>query len=225
MGQKTNPNGFRLGIVKDWDSNWFSTSNYPELLLEDFYIKRYMKDELSRAGVASVRIKRKAGLVEIIVRVARPGIIYGRSTIDMAVLKKHLQDRSGKNINILVVEEKNADLSSRLLALWVTGQLERRIPFRRAMKMAIQRSLKAGAKGIKIKCAGRLGGVEIARSESYHEGKVPLHTLRANIDYSFTEALTTYGKIGIKVWIYKGEIYNFVPENSLQKEKVNQGKR
>ena len=225
MGQKTNPNGLRLGIVRDWDSNWFATANYPEFLLEDFYIKNYIKTELNRAGVATVKVKRKADLVELIVHVARPGMIYGKSSIDLAVIKDHLQKYTSKIVNIHISEERSPDLSGRLLALWITGQLERRVPFRRAMKMAVQRALKSGAQGIKIKCAGRLGGVEIARSESYHEGKVPLHTLRANIDYAFTEALTTYGKIGVKVWIYKGEVYDFTPDVSSPREHVNKVKR
>jgi len=225
MGQKTNPNGLRIGIVKDWDSNWFALNDYPEFLLEDFYIKDYIKKELNRAGVSRVRVKRKADLIEVLVNSARPGIIFGKSSIDLTVLKVHLQKYSGKKVNIHIIEEKNPDMCSRLLALWITGQLERRIPFRRAMKMAVQRAQKAGAQGVKVACAGRLGGVEIARSESYHEGKVPLHTLRADIDYSFTEALTTYGKIGVKVWIYKGEVYDFVSDNSVPKDKPRDSKR
>lgn len=225
MGQKTNPNGLRLGIVRDWDSNWFATNSYPEFLLEDFYIKNYIKTELNRTGVATVKVKRKADLVEIIVTVARPGMIYGKSSIDLSILKSHLESYTKKVVNIHVSEEKLPDLNGRLLALWITGQLERRVPFRRAMKMAVQRALKSGAEGVKIKCAGRLGGVEIARSESYHEGKVPLHTLRADIDYAFTEALTTYGKIGVKVWVYKGEVFEFTPDVSSPKENTNQAKR
>jgi small subunit ribosomal protein S3 len=206
MGQKCNPTGLRLGIVKDWDYTWFATDGYAANVFEDFTIRNYITRELSRAGISKINIKRKSDLVEIIVRVARPGMIFGKSNIDLELINAELSKMAKKKTVIKITEEKNQDCNSRLLASWVTGQLEKRIPFRRAMKMAIQKSQKAGAKGIRIACAGRLGGVEIARTESYMEGKVPLHTLRADIDYAFTEALTTYGKIGVKVWIYHGEI-------------------
>ena len=216
MGQKSNPHGLRLGIVKDWDYTWFATDNYAANVLEDFNIRNFITNELSRAGISKINIKRKSDYVELIVKVARPGIIFGKSGIDIDLITADVSKMTGKKTNIKITEEKNHDGNSRLLASWVTGQLERRIPFRRAMKMAIQKSQKAGAKGIRISCAGRLGGVEIARTESYMEGKVPLHTLRADIDYAFTEALTTYGKIGVKVWIYNGEIIK--KENSLKNQ-------
>jgi len=206
MGQKSNPNGLRLGIVKDWDYTWFATDNYANFVLEDFKIRNFILTELSRAGVSKLNIRRKSDYIEVIVKVARPGIIFGKSSLDLEVITKSLNDLTRKKVNIKILEEKRQDSNSRLLASWIAAQLEKRVPFRRAMKMAIQKSQKAGAKGIRIACAGRLGGVEIARTESYMEGKVPLHTLRADIDYAFTEALTTYGKIGVKVWVYHGEI-------------------
>lgn len=206
MGNKANPRGLRLGIVSDWDCTWFATSEYPQLILEDLMIKDFIKKELSRAGVATTRINRKSDSCEVVVTVARPGVIFGKSGFDLDAVKKELSQRTKKKISINVQEEKDPDLNSKLVATWVTSQLEKRIPFRRAMKMAMQRVMKAGAEGIKISSSGRLGGVEIARTEWYKEGKIPLHTFRADIDFAFTEALTTYGKIGVKVWIYKGEI-------------------
>ena len=206
MGNKANPRGLRLGIVSDWDSTWFAISDYPKLILEDILVKGIVKKELFRAGVSSVHINRKADACEVVATVARPGVIFGKSGFDLDAVKKDLEKKTKRKFSILVHEERDPDLSARLVATWVTGQLERRIPFRRAMKMAMQRVMKAGAEGVKISSSGRLGGVEIARNEWYKEGKIPLHTFRADIDYAFTEALTTYGKIGVKVWIYKGEI-------------------
>jgi small subunit ribosomal protein S3 len=185
--------------------------DYPSLVLEDFYIRNLLRSELSRAAVSDIKINRMSDYIEIIVKVARPGVIFGKNGLDLNVYKEDFMERTGRRVNIKIVEEKRPDVSARLLSLWVAGQIEKRIPFRRAMKMTVQRALKSGAEGIKVHCSGRLGGVEIARSEWYREGRVPLHTLRANIDYSFTEALTTYGKIGVKVWIYKGDIFDGVP--------------
>lgn len=206
MGQKASPSGLRLGIVKDWDASWFSDSSYGAFLLEDFKVRNYLKKELFKGGVSRIVMRRKAEHTEAVVYVARPGIIFGRNSTDTTHLTEDLKKIVGKTIRVSIVEEKNVEMSSKLVGEWVASQLERRIPFRRAMKMAVQKSIKAGALGVKISCAGRLGGAEIARSEWYREGKVPLHTLRADIDYSFSEALTTYGKIGVKVWIYKGEV-------------------
>jgi small subunit ribosomal protein S3 len=211
MGQKINPKLMRLGIVKDWENTWFSIQDYPELILEDFYIRNLIRTELSRAAVSDIKIKRMSDYIEIIVTVARPGIIFGRNGLDLNLYKEALSEKTGRKVNIKIVEEKVPDTSSRLLSLLVAGQIEKRVPFRRAMKMAVQRALKSGAEGVKIYCAGRLGGVEIARSEWYREGRVPLHTIRANIDYSFTEAITTYGKIGVRVWVYKGDIFDGIP--------------
>jgi small subunit ribosomal protein S3 len=207
MGQKANPNGLRLGIIRDWESTWFSENGYADLVLEDFNLRKTLRESLSRAGVSKIHIKRKANVTEVDVTVAKPGIVLGKGGVEVNALQAELTSRFQKAIKINVIEEKNPDLSSRLVGEWVCAQLEKRVVFRRAMKMAVQRTLKSGAKGVKICCAGRLGGAEIARTEWYREGKVPLHTFRADIDYAFCEALTTYGKIGVKVWIYRGEVF------------------
>jgi small subunit ribosomal protein S3 len=206
MGQKANPNGLRLGIVKDWDANWFSDTSYGVFLLEDFKIRNFLKKELFKGGVSRILVNRKAEYTEANVFIARPGVIFGKNTVDTSTLVAELKKLTGKTVKVNIIEEKNIEMSSRLVGEWVTFQLEKRVPFRRVMKMAVQKSMKAGALGVKVMCAGRLGGAEIARSEWYREGKVPLHTLRADIDYAFSEALTTYGKIGVKVWIYKGDV-------------------
>ena len=221
MGNKAHPKGLRLGIVKDWDCHWYAEREYPKFVLEDLSIRSFLNDELARAGVAQIVINRKSGTTEAVAYVARPGIIFGKTGIDLAAVKAALIKKLKKKVTIKVIEEKHPDLNARLLGTWITGQLERRIPFRRAMKMAMQRALKSGAEGIKVACAGRLGGAEIARTEWYKEGKIPLHTFRADIDYAFTEALTTYGKIGVKVWIYKGEVLTkkaFVPDTVESRE-------
>lgn len=206
MGQKANPNGLRLGIVRDWDAKWFSDRNYSGLLVEDHKIRTFLKKELFKGGVSRVTVNRKAELTEANVYIARPGVIFGKNSPDTSYLSEAIRVLVGKSVRINLVEEKNVELSSKLVSEWVTFQLEKRVPFRRVMKMAVQKSLKAGALGVKVMCAGRLGGAEIARSEWYREGKVPLHTLRADIDYAISEAYTTYGKIGVKVWIYKGDV-------------------
>ena len=206
MGQKENPNGFRLGIIRNWDSAWYADSKYAEFLFEDFQIRAFLRAELNKAGVSHIQINRNTSMVKVDVYLARPGFVSNKSSIDISLLQEELCNRFKKVIKIIVLEEKTPDLSARLVSEWVCAQLEKRIAFRRAMKMAVQRSLKMGAKGVKVRCAGRLGGAEIARVEWYREGKIPLHTFRADIDYSFSEALTTYGKIGVQVWIYKGEI-------------------
>ena len=180
--------------------------------LEDLYIRDMIKSNFSRAGVSDIKIKRMSDYIEVIVKVARPGVIFGKSGIDLNFYKEHIVKKTGRRVNIRIVEEKTPDKSSRLLSLWIAGQIEKRVPFRRAMKMAIQRAMKSGAEGVKVYCSGRLGGVEIARSEWYREGRVPLHTLRADIDYSFTEAITTYGKIGVRVWIYNGDKYDGITD-------------
>lgn len=219
MGQKANPNGLRLGIVKQWDANWFSDRAYGALVLEDYKIRNFLKKELFKGGVSRIVINRKAEVTEAVVNLARPGVIFGKgNSFDVQFLVKDLTALIGHPVGVRIIEEKNVELSGKLLGEWVAFQLEKRIPFRRAMKMAVQKALKAGALGVKVSCAGRLGGAEIARTEWYREGKVPLHTLRADIDYAFSEALTTYGKIGVKVWIYKGEILEkrkFVKEIEL----------
>tara|TARA_B100001758_G_C18365456_1_gene588227 strand:+ start:726 stop:1394 length:669 start_codon:yes stop_codon:yes gene_type:complete len=212
VAQKANPKLMRLGIVKDWENVWYAEKDYPLFLLEDLYIRDMIKSNFSRAAVSDIKIKRMSDYIEVIVKVARPGVIFGKSGIDLNFYKEHIVKKTGRRVNIRIVEEKTPDKSSRLLSLWIAGQIEKRVPFRRAMKMAIQRAMKSGAEGVKVYCSGRLGGVEIARSEWYREGRVPLHTLRADIDYSFTEAITTYGKIGVRVWIYNGDKYDGITD-------------
>lgn len=211
MGQKVHPHGLRVGVIKDWDSRWFANdSDFADILAEDYKIRTYLKKTLFDAGVSRIEIERKANRVIINIHVAKPGIVIGKGGSEIEKLRKRLIDLIGKNVNINIVEVKVPDLDAQLVAENIALQLERRISFRRAMKQCMARSMKAGAKGIKTSCSGRLGGAEIARTEHYHEGTIPLQTLRADIDYGFAEANTTYGKIGVKVWIYKGEI---LPEN------------
>ncbi|MFA5879396.1 MAG: 30S ribosomal protein S3 [Candidatus Margulisiibacteriota bacterium] len=210
MGQKVNPNVIRIGINKKWSSIWFELHHYKDYLLEDFKIRNKIKVELKKAGIAAIEILRRHGEIEVNIKVARPGLVIGKGGTDVRYLKEDLADLTGKRILVNIIEEKDVDKCAKLLAEGIVQQLEKRVPFRRAMKMTMQKALKAGAEGIKICCAGRLGGVEIARTEIYKEGKVPLQTFRADIDYSFTEALTTFGKIGVKVWVYKGEVYDRV---------------
>ncbi len=206
MGQKAKPKSLRLGITDDWDSIWYDTYNYNKKVLEDFKIRNYLKAEFSRAGVSSITVKRKSDQIEVNVHVARSGMIFGKAGLDIEFITADLKKKIKQtNLVINIIELKNPDTNAALIAAWICGQIEKRIPFRRAMKMAMQKSLKSGVNGVKVSCAGRLGGIEIARCEWYKEGKIPLHTLRAKIDYAFDEALTTYGKIGVKVWLYKGE--------------------
>ena len=205
MGQKVNPKSFRLGISDEYDSVWFDLDNYSNKIYEDFQIRLYIKRELQRAGVIKIQILRKTEQIEVKVTVSRSGVVFGKKGLDLSVIKEDLKRKINSKIILTVLQLENPDCSSKHISAWVCSQIEKRVPFRRAMKMAIQKSLKAGANGVKISCSGRLGGVEIARTEWYKEGKIPLHTLRAIIDYSFNEALTTYGKTGVKVWIYKGE--------------------
>lgn len=206
MGQKVHPKGLRVGIIRDWESNWYADKNYDELLHEDFKIRKFIKEKLFQAGVPMVQIERAANRVKISIHTAKPGIVIGRGGNEVENLKKELEQMTGKKVNVNIVEIKKPELNAQLVAENVAQQLEKRIGFRRAMKQAVSRTMRLGAQGMKISCAGRLGGAEIARTEWYSEGKVPLHTLRADIDYGFAEANTTYGKIGIKVWIYKGEV-------------------
>ena len=206
MGQKVNPVGFRLGITRTWDSRWFENRQYRDWLHEDLRMRRLV-DGLSRsAAVAKFEIERRANQVRVVVSTAKPGIIIGKRGAGIEDLKKNLEKVSGRQVNINVVEIKHPELDAKLVANNIVDQLEKRIAFRRAMRQAIQRTMKAGAKGIKVQVGGRLGGAEIARVERNFEGKVPLHTLRANIDYAHSEAYTTFGRIGVKVWIYLGEV-------------------
>ena len=208
MGQKVHPYGFRLGINKPWKSNWYAKKDYPDLLLEDIKLRQHLKKALSHAGVSNVEIERSANRIRINIHTARPGIIIGKKGLEVDRLKEELQRMiGGKQVNLNIKEIRRAELDANLIAQNIALQLEKRISFRRAMKKSVVSSLRFGAKGIKIRCSGRLAGAEIARSEWYREGRVPLHTLRADIDYGTHEALTTYGIIGIKVWVYKGDIF------------------
>ncbi|MCQ2407962.1 MAG: 30S ribosomal protein S3 [Oscillospiraceae bacterium] len=207
MGQKVNPHGMRVGIIKDWDSRWFADKkHFGDTLVEDYNLREFIKKKLYAAGIARVEIERLPEKVRIHIHCAKPGLIIGRGGAEIDKLRASIEKRIGKSAAINIIEIKNMDLSAQLVAEKIAADLENRVSFRRAMKGSIGRTMKSGAKGIKIKCGGRLGGAEIARSECYHEGTIPLQTIRADIDYGFAEANTTYGRIGIKVWIYKGEI-------------------
>jgi small subunit ribosomal protein S3 len=206
VGQKVHPKGFRIGIIRDWDSNWFADRDYTELLHEDYKIRNYIKERFYTAGVSKVEIQRTGNRVRVTIHTAKPGIIIGRGGQEVENLKAELIKMTKKNVNINIQEIKRPELDAQIVAENVAQQLEKRISFRRAMKQTVGRTMRANAVGIKIAIAGRLGGAEIARTEWYSEGKVPLHTLRADVDYGFAEANTTYGKIGIKVWLNRGEI-------------------
>ncbi len=207
MGQKVNPHGLRVGVIKNWDSRWFvKDSVFGDTLVEDYKLRNYLLKLLEPAGVPKVEIERDASRVRIFIHCAKPGIVIGRGGAEIDKLKATCEKMLGRPVIINIVEIKNPDLNAQLVAAGVALQLEKRASFRRAMKMAIGRAMKFGAKGIKIQISGRVGGAEIARTESYHEGTIPLQTLRADIDYGFAEAKTTYGRIGVKVWLYNGEV-------------------
>ena len=223
MGQKVNPHGFRVGVNKNWNSKWFADkSDFADFLVEDNKVRNYVKKKLYVAGVASVVIERPAAdKVKVIIATARPGMVIGRSGDGIDELKKNLVKLTGKTVDISIEEVRRAELDAQLTAESIAQALERRVSFRRAMKSAIQRTMKSGAKGIKVLVSGRLGGAEIARSEKYSEGNVPLHTLRADIDYGFAEADTTYGKIGVKVWVNHGEILDKGLKEAIQEQSRN----
>lgn len=207
MGQKVNPHGLRVGVIKDWDSRWFvKDEEFGDTLVSDYNIREFLKKRLQAAGTPKFEIERDRNRVRIFVHCAKPGMVIGRGGVEIEKLRTELEAMVGRPVALNVVEIKNPDLSAQLVAESIASQLENRIAFRRAMKQAIGRTMRLGASGIKICCSGRLGGAEIARTEHYHEGTIPLQTLRADIEYGFWEANTTYGKIGIKVWIYRGEI-------------------
>lgn len=206
MGQKVHPKGFRIGVIRDWDSNWFADRDYTELLHEDYRVRNFIKERFYTAGVSKVEIQRTGNRMRITIHTAKPGIIIGRGGQEVEHLKAELIKMTKKNVNISIQEIKRPELDAQIVAENIAQQLEKRISFRRAMKQTVGRSMRANAIGIKVAIAGRLGGAEIARTEWYAEGKVPLHTLRADVDYGFAEANTTYGKIGIKVWLNRGEI-------------------
>ena len=206
MGQKTHPHGFRLGIVKPWRSRWFAGKDFPSLLKEDELVRTYLRTRLQHAAIADVHIDRKPGKVLVTVHTGRPGVVIGKRGAEVDKLRDELAQLTGKEIGINVEEIKRPELDAQLVSDNVAHQLSQRISFRRAMKRAVQSAMRMGAQGIKIKCGGRLGGAEIARVEGYHEGRVPLHTLRADVDYATSTAKTTFGTIGVKVWIFKGEV-------------------
>ena len=221
MGQKVHPHGVRVGVIKDWNAKWYADKkNFADNLVEDHKIREFVKKELFNAGISKVEIERAAKRVKLNIYTAKPGVIIGKGGSGIEKLKKQLSTIiAEKNILINIVEVKNVEVDSQLMAENIAAQLEKRISFRRAMKQTIQRSMKSGAKGVKIACSGRLGGAEIARTEQYHEGTIPLQTLRADIDYGFAEADTTYGKIGVKVWVYNGEV---LPTKKVEKEEVSE---
>ena len=207
MGQKVNPHGLRVGVIKDWDSRWYAREDkVGDLVVEDYNIRKYLKNKLYAAGVAKIEIERSNGKVKINLWCSRPGVVIGKAGAEIENLRKEMEAKLGKSVNLNIVEVRSPDLNAQLVAENIAQQLEKRISFRRAMKKAMQQATRLGAKGIKVTCGGRLGGAEIARSESYHEGTIPLQTIRADIEYGFAEAATTFGRIGVKVWIYKGEI-------------------
>ena len=211
MGQKVNPHGLRVGVIKNWDSRWFAKDEvFGDTLVSDYNIREYLKNELQKAGVPKIEIERDSQRVRVFVHCAKPGLVIGRGGEQIEKYKAQLEKMVGMPVALNVVEVKQPDLDAQLVAENVSAQLENRVAFRRAMKMAIRNTMRLGAKGIKITCSGRLGGAEIARAEHYHEGTIPLQTLRADIDYGFWEANTTYGKIGVKVWIYRGEVLSEV---------------
>ncbi len=206
MGQKTNPVGFRLGVIRTWDSRWFARNNFADLLHEDLTIRKYVTNRLKKAGVFRVEIERAPKRVTVNIHTARPGIVIGRKGSEVEKLTEELQQITKKEVNLNIQEIKVAELDAAVVADSIARQLEQRVSFRRAMKKAVASTMRMGAQGIKVRCSGRLGGAEMSRVEGYREGRVPLHTLRADIDYALTTALTVYGKIGVKVWICKGDI-------------------
>ena len=207
MGQKVNPHGFRVGVIKDWDSRWYARNEkVGDLVVEDYNLRKYLKKTLYAAGVPKIEIERSGDKVKIYLHCARPGVVIGKGGAEIERLRLELEKKLGKPVALNIVEVKSPDTDAQLVAENIAQQLEKRISFRRAMKNCMGRAMRMGARGIKVMCSGRLGGAEIARSECYHDGTIPLQTIRADIDYGFAEAATTYGRIGIKVWIYKGEV-------------------
>ena len=223
MGQKVNPHGLRVGVIKNWDSRWFvSDKDFGDTIVSDHKIREYVKTKLQGAGVPRIEIERDQARVRVFIQCAKPGLVIGFHGAEIEKLRAELEAMVGRPVVVNVIEIKNPDINAQLVAESIAAQLEKRVSFRRAMKLAIGRTMRLGVKGIKVACSGRLGGAEIARSEHYHEGTIPLQTLRADIDYGFWEANTTYGKIGVKVWIYKGEVFN---ENATRERSDRQDRR
>ena len=226
MGQKVNPHGLRVGVIKNWDSRWFvENKKFGDTLVSDYQIRKYLKNELQKAGVPKIEIERDSHRVRVFIHCAKPGMVIGKGGEQIDKYKAQLEKMVGMPVALNVVEVKSPDLNAQLVAENIASQLEGRVAFRRAMKMAIRNTMRLGAKGIKICCSGRLGGAEIAKSEHYHEGTIPLQTLRADIEYGFWEANTTYGKIGIKVWIYRGEVLNEVNRTAAAPRNDRRGDR
>ncbi len=206
MGQKVNPHGLRVGVIKDWDSKWYAESDFADCLVEDYQIRKFLKKKLYNAGISKIEIERTSDRVKIIIFTAKPGMIIGKGGVEIEKVRAELQKMTTRKVIVDIKEVKRSDRDAQLVAENIAQQLENRISFRRAMKSCMGRAMKAGAKGIKASCSGRLGGADMARRETYSDGTIPLHTLRADIDYGFAEADTTYGKVGVKVWVYKGEV-------------------
>ena len=226
MGQKVNPHGLRVGVIKNWDSRWFAKDEvFGDTLVSDYNIRKYLKKELQDAGIPKIEIERDSRRVRVFIHCAKPGMVIGKGGVEIEKYKAELEKMVGMPVSLNVVEVRQPDLDAQLVAENVCSQLEKRVAFRRAMKMSIRNTMRLGAKGIEIMCSGRLAGAEIARSETYHEGTIPLQTLRADIEYGFWEANTTYGKIGVKVWIYKGEVLNEVNRTSAPKENRRNDRR
>ena len=225
MGQKVNPHGLRVGVIKNWDSRWYaSDEKFGDILVSDYNLREHLKNKLLAAGISKIEIERDSNeTVKVFIHCAKPGMIIGKGGSEIDKIREEVEKLTGKKAAVNVIEVKPVDMDAQLVAENIASQLERRIGFRRAMKQAIGRTMRLGAKGIKIACSGRLGGAEIARTEHYHEGTIPLQTIRADIDYGFWEANTTYGKIGIKVWIYKGEVLSDVVKTT--EEKADRPKR
>ncbi|MBP3604080.1 MAG: 30S ribosomal protein S3 [Lachnospiraceae bacterium] len=219
MGQKVNPHGLRVGVIKDWDSKWYADAEFSDFLVEDYDIRKYLKKKLFSAGISKIEIERAAGRVKVVIYTAKPGVVIGKGGAEIEITKKELAKMTGKKVLVDIKEIKRPDKDAQLVAENIAQQLENRVSFRRAMKSCMGRTMKSGALGIKTSCSGRLGGADMARTEFYSEGTIPLQTLRADIDYGFAEADTTYGKVGVKVWIYKGEVL----PTKKNEEKVQEG--
>ena len=226
MGQKVNPHGLRVGVIKNWDSRWFAKDEtFGDTLVSDYNIRKYLKNELKEAGIPKIEIERDGHRVRVFIHCAKPGLVIGRGGAEIDKYKATLEKMVGMPVNVNVVEVKQPDLNAQLVAENIASQLEKRTSYRRAMKMALRNTMRLGAKGIKISCSGRLAGAEIAKTEHYHEGTIPLQTIRADIEYGFWEADTTYGKIGVKVWIYRGEVLSEVNRTSERAPRDNKDRK
>lgn len=220
MGQKVNPHGLRVGIIKEWDSKWYADAEFSDFLVEDYNIRKFLKKKLYSAGISKIEIERASDRIKVIIYTAKPGVVIGKGGAEIEVTKKELSKLTSKKVLVDIKEIKRPDKDAQLVAENIAQQLENRVSFRRAMKSCMGRTMKSGALGIKTSCSGRLGGADMARTEFYSEGTIPLQTLRADIDYGFAEADTTYGKVGVKVWIYKGEV---LPTKNRNEEKASSG--